>query len=456
MEQTGEDPSLLFALHQQLRARDFWTRQQLEEHQSYALEALRTYAYTHSPFYQRFHQGLTDRPLHELPVLTKAIVMESFDDLVTDHTIRRRDVETHMETMRLGSRFLQRYLTLSTSGSTGRRGVFLFSDGDWHVLLASYLRAMEDWTNLAHDGEHPIRTAAVSSSTPWHPSASVNASLHSRFFPMFSIDATTLIDMMVEQLNNWQPELFIGYPSSLHALAQEQLAGRLQIAPHAIIASSEVVVEHQRRRMQAAWGNEIFTMYGTTEGGCVAMECDQHAGLHLFEDLLIVEVVDQDNQPVPAGVYGDKVLITVLFNYTQPLIRYQLDDRVRLSSALCSCGRPYRLLDSIEGRLEHVLYFPTPDGDQRAVHPNVFHRVLEHVPCTGWKVVQEARELRILLSGTPADFVDDALMMTLQKELEAQAVLVPPIVVQQVASIPRTRSGKVSLITTAREDTGKE
>jgi phenylacetate-coenzyme A ligase PaaK-like adenylate-forming protein len=292
MEQTGEDPSLLLALRQQLRARDFWTRQQLEEHQLCALEALRTYAYTHSPFYQRFHQGLTDRPLHELPVLTKAVVMESFDDLVTDRTIRRRDVET----MGLRSRFLQRYLTLSTSGSTGRRGVFLFNDGDWHVLLASYLRAMEDWTNLAHDGEYPIRTAAVSSSTPWHPSASVNASLHSRFFPMLGIDATTLIDTMVEQLNSWQPELFIGYPSSLYALAQEQLAGRLQIAPRAIIASSEVVVEHQRRRMQAAWGNEIFTMYGTTEGGCVAMECDQHAGLHLFEDLLIVEVVDQDKR----------------------------------------------------------------------------------------------------------------------------------------------------------------
>jgi phenylacetate-CoA ligase len=62
--------------------------------------------------------------------------------------------------------------------------------------------------------------------------------------------------------------------------------------------------------------------------------------MHLFEDLVITEVVDEGNRPVPLGVYGEKVLVTVLFSRTLPLIRYELSDSVRPSiSPYCPCGR---------------------------------------------------------------------------------------------------------------------
>jgi phenylacetate-CoA ligase len=67
----------------QFRPRDHWTRQQLESYQADALRNLRDYTYAHSPFYQQFHRGLTVAPLQELPVLTKAMMMEHFDELVT-------------------------------------------------------------------------------------------------------------------------------------------------------------------------------------------------------------------------------------------------------------------------------------------------------------------------------------------------------------------------------------
>jgi phenylacetate-CoA ligase len=71
----------------QLRKREHWTRGQLEAHQAQALSQLREYVYEHSPFYQRFHRGVMDRPLSELPILTKTVMMEQFDDLVTDRAI---------------------------------------------------------------------------------------------------------------------------------------------------------------------------------------------------------------------------------------------------------------------------------------------------------------------------------------------------------------------------------
>ncbi len=96
--------SLLSKLRE-LRRRDRWTRQQLETYQAEALQRLRSFVYERSPFYQRFHRGLEGRPLHELPVLTKAMVMENFDELVTDRAIRLRGVERHLDDPTRGRAF---------------------------------------------------------------------------------------------------------------------------------------------------------------------------------------------------------------------------------------------------------------------------------------------------------------------------------------------------------------
>jgi phenylacetate-coenzyme A ligase PaaK-like adenylate-forming protein len=126
-----------------LRKQEQWTRQQLQEHQAAAFKQLSEYTYQHSPFYRRFHRGLEGRPLHELPVLSKAMMMQNFDDLVTDRAVHIADVERHLETLRGDDRFLGRYRVNATSGSTGRRGLFLFSHSEWMTALAALIRAYE-------------------------------------------------------------------------------------------------------------------------------------------------------------------------------------------------------------------------------------------------------------------------------------------------------------------------
>ena len=71
-----------------LHQHDRWSRPHLLVQQEDALARQRAYAYARSPFYQRFHKGLTARPLYELPVLTKARLMEHFDEFATDRSIR--------------------------------------------------------------------------------------------------------------------------------------------------------------------------------------------------------------------------------------------------------------------------------------------------------------------------------------------------------------------------------
>ncbi len=108
----------------QLRQHERWTRSQLETYQAEALGRLRTYAYARSPFYQKLHQGLTDRPLHELPVLTKAMLMEHFDELVTDRTLHLDEIRAYATQGKAGELYRGQYWVKATSGSSGHPGFF--------------------------------------------------------------------------------------------------------------------------------------------------------------------------------------------------------------------------------------------------------------------------------------------------------------------------------------------
>jgi phenylacetate-CoA ligase len=215
----------VLALRHRLRQRDRWTRRQLEEYHGRALYHLREHACANSPFYRQFHRGLADHPLGELPVLTKEMIMERFDELVTDPTVRLADVEAHLATLSGGDELFDgRYRVASTSGSTGRRGLFLWDPGEWGLracLLQSLLRL--GWRRGRADPPHEM--AVVSSTTPWHQSARVGASVSSPWVPTLRIDSGDSLESIVERLNGFRPRVLVAYASMVHLLAEEQLTG---------------------------------------------------------------------------------------------------------------------------------------------------------------------------------------------------------------------------------------
>ncbi|MHB1131031.1 MAG: phenylacetate--CoA ligase family protein [Chloroflexota bacterium] len=434
----------------ELRRRERWTKGQLADYQADALRRLRQYTQAHSPFYQSFHRGLADRPLHELPVLTKATMMAHFDELVTDRAVHLKDVEAHLAGPNPDARFLDRYWLNATSGSSGQPGLFLFNRAEWLAVLASFARAHE-WAGVKVNIRHRIKMASVASATPWHMSALVGATVRSWWMPTLRLAASDPLDSIVVRLNAWQPQVLIAYASMARLLADEQEAGRLHIEPQVVYTSSEVLTEDTRRRVEEVWGQHLFNQYATTETGGLAAECEQHRGLHLFEDNVIAEVVDAHNRPVSPGTFGDKLLVTVLFNHTQPLIRYELSDSVRLAVEPCPCGRPFAVVDSIQGRVQDVIHLPASAGNAVTIQPGVFHALLDTVPASGWQVVQEREGLEVLLSGLPEGFVDAALVAGLERALAAQGVVVPLVRVRRVAAIPREPSGKAPLIKALRD-----
>jgi len=214
------------------------------------------------------------------------------------------------------------------------------------VWLGTCLRGLASW------GLGPgTRLAGIGSPSPLHISNQLYAVLlagQPSAAPRLAV--TTPLPEMVAALNAFPPQALTAYPTVAAALAEEQLQGRLRIAPTLVATTSEVQTADMRRRMTQAWGLEPLDFYGTTEAAVVAAARQGQAGMDILEDLVVVEVVDEHDRPVPPGVPGHKVLLTNLVNHVQPLLRYELTDPVTLAGGPNPLGLPYARVAVVDGR----------------------------------------------------------------------------------------------------------
>lgn len=431
-----------------LRRRDRWGPARIAAHQEQALHRLRTAAYAGSEFYRRHHSGLRDAPLAQLPPVTKADLMGHFDEALTTRDLSLADLEQRLRTLAAeggdpGLPWRGRWWAAATAGTAGPRGTFAWSRSEWAHVLASYARA-NDWAGVAAGLSRPLKMALISSLVPTHQSAVVGASLRSGIVPTLRLDVTAPMDETVAALNGFQPRVLVGYASALRPLAAEQLAGRLKISPEAVMSASEVLTPLAARELERAWGSAPFDVYAATETAGIASPC-VYRNRHVYEDLLIVEPVDKEGAPVPSGSTGAKLLVTVLFSRTLPLIRYELSDTVKLGQRGCPCGRSFIRMEDIEGRLEDVLELPGRAG-LVSVHPIVFHHVLDQAAAVGWQVVQEPAGLRVLIAGLASGSTPAGIQTSLAEALTAAGVMRIPVSVSVVGQLERTPLGKAPFV----------
>jgi phenylacetate-CoA ligase len=123
------------------------------------------------------------------------------------------------------------------------------------------------------------------------------------------------------------------------------------------IFGAEPWSEAMRREIEARLGLKAIDNYGLSEimGPGVAVECEQQAGLHGWEDHFLFEVIDPDTQqPVPEGGIGELV-ITTLTKQALPMLRYRTRDITRLTTAPCACGRTHLRILRVAGRSDDML-----------------------------------------------------------------------------------------------------
>ena len=352
----------------ELSSRERWSREELEAFQRARLGELVAHAIAHSPLHRERLDGLAGGvELERLPTMDKALLMERWDDVVTDPALRLADVEAHLDGLERDEYLAGRYRALASGGTTGRRGVFVFDRPEWSTCLAAFLR----WS--AFVGVRPrlprLRVATVGAVSPLHMTARFADTIDVGAHRVLRLDARAPIDELAAALRRFRPDVLNGYPSVLALLADEQLEGRLSISPWRVSTTSETRTPEMEASIVGAWDQVPYDVYGISEVGILAVDCSHHEGMHLFEDLAIVEVVDAEGRPVPDGEPGERLLITNLFNRTLPLIRYELPDLVRMAPEPCACGRSLRLIAEVEGRSDDVLRLPGADGRVVPVHP---------------------------------------------------------------------------------------
>jgi phenylacetate-coenzyme A ligase PaaK-like adenylate-forming protein len=261
---------------------------------------------------------------------------------------------------------------------------------------------------------------------------------------------------MVDELNAFRPIWLSAYPSIAALLADEQQAGRLDIAPRVVLVSSEQCTPAMRDRITSTWGVQPFNTYATTESSVVAVECEQHTGLHVFESQVILEVVDGDGRPVPDGEQGEKILVTNLFNLVQPIIRYELTDLVTMAPGTCACGRQTRRVESIDGRNDDIMQLPDLAGRPVPVHPNHFAEAIESVAGIHTYQVSEQSdgiEITVVCTARDAQSITEAIAAGVRKRLTPLGVVDTPLNIAIADTIPRpaVTSGKFKLVRARRQ-----
>ena len=366
------------------------------------------YARAHSPYYREFYarlpDGVDDAAL--LPITTKKTLMSKFDEWVTDRAVTLNDVRTFIaDSARIGEHFPGGYTALTTSGTSGMPGVFLWDDRTMTVVNVLMARALREWIRVRDVFgimRHGGRMTLICATGGHYAEPVAGARLQHRLGEarVQVVAAHTPLSEIVEKLNAFQPNVLAPYASIAALLAGEQMAGRLRISPALIVLSAEGLPEDGYHRIRQAFQVPVHHSYAATECPFLSYSCEQD-WLHVNGDWVILEPVDAQYRPVPAGTQSHTVLVSNLANRVQPILRYDLGDRILVRPDPCPCGNPLRAI-RVEGRTGDVLIFSSKDaGDVRI--PALMFELVDALDVELFQIVQTApnsMRVRLRLAAT--------------------------------------------------------
>jgi phenylacetate-CoA ligase len=388
--------------------------QALQEVQAARWRRLLQAARAGTPLYRERLRGLPDdAPPSAVPPVGKGELMARFDEAVADPRLRLAALrEFTADPGRIGQAFLGEYMVWESSGTSGEPAVFV-QDA---AALAVY-----DMLELMRPGPPvPWRLAGGWPPDPWgldvryafvgvlggHFASQVSVQRLRALNPWaasrvrcFSI--LEPLPRLLERLQAWAPQVLATYPTMATVLADQARQGRLSLPLRELRTGGETLGPAARQRIAGALGCRVRDHYGASEFLPMAWECA--AGrLHLNADWVMLEPVDAQGRPVPPGTLSARCLLSNLANHVQPLIRYELGDRIRLEAAACPCGSALPALQ-VHGRDEAPLVLAGADGRPVSLLPLALSTVLEdQAGVFDFQLRQlDARTLVLRLGGPP-------------------------------------------------------
>ena len=345
----------LLARLQELNRTQWLDREELLTLQRKKLHSLLAYAYRYVPYYQRLFDQVNFKPddvladltaLHKLPVLTKAIIRENFDDMLTTESRRRARMDQ-----------------LTTGGSTGHPLIFM-QDSDFRDYVTADIHRHLGWAGWELGQPHAyIWGASFEVQTAQSIRVKLMDWVLNRFLTTAYVLSEESMGAFAAEIRRRRPRILFGYPSSVYRFAEfVREHGMDDIKFEAIFGSAEVLYPAQRQFIEEVFAGKMFNRYGSRELGGIACECEAHTALHASIENVYIEILREleGNEPTQPGETGH-IVVTNLNNYGMPFIRYSIEDMGAWSSReSCPCGRELPLMELIQGR--RIDMFKTRDG----------------------------------------------------------------------------------------------
>lgn len=413
------------------KQRENFTIQQWHNYQNEQLTKILLHAYNNVPYYKnKFTKlGLTITDL-------KQVNIDTLDKLPF---LLKEDVRQFGTTILMSNSREEGGSFFASSGSTGTPIQVCYSNNMHQRWFALNEARIKNWAGVNKEMSRGMiggrRVVPDADNNP--PFYRYNFFEKQVYFSAYHISPVN-INNYAKAFNKYSIDYMTGYAMSNYILARMFLENNIQIPPlKAVLTSSEKLTPIMRETISKAYNCKVFDAWSGMEYCSLISECE-HGNLHISPDAGIIELLDNNLQPVKVGEIGN-VYCTGFLNFDQPLIRYKIGDQMILRNTTCGCGRSMPVIDEIIGRVEDVVY--GKDGREMVRFHGIF---------VGLKTVKLAQVIQNSLNEITIKLVPDKALADDEKELIIKRVKSQlgdiDIIIEEVMDIPKTANGKIKAV----------
>ena len=435
------------AVHRSLEQSQWLPPDQLRQLQLDRLRRLLADAGRHVPYYRELFARIGFQPeavrsladLRALPFLTKSEIRSHSDALKSERA--------------------QGLARFNTSGSSGVPLIFYIGHERVSHDVAAKWRATRWWDVDIGDREIVVWGSPIELGAQDRVRMLRDALMRTELMPAFDMSEARL-DEFVARIRSRRPAMMFGYPSSISLIADHAARRGVRLddlGTRVVFVTSERLYDHQREKIESAFGCPVANGYGGRDAGFIAHQCPA-GSMHLTAEDIVVEIVDRDGKVLPPGHAGE-IVVTHLATSEFPFIRYRTGDVGVLSESRCKCGRGLPVLAEIQGRSTDFVVA----ADGTIMHGLALIYVLRDLPSVGaFKIVQESLALT-RVEVVPGEGFGEADVATIRQGLGRRLGPSVEVRVEIVDALSAERSGKHRYVVSrvdpgsvARADADKE
>jgi phenylacetate-CoA ligase len=405
---------------------------ELEKLQNRRLTRLIQHVYRSVPYYKELFRSLGLRPcdirtvhdLEKIPVMpSKAYRNIPLSDRIS------KEID------------LDQCVSASTNGTTGSPLTVHFRTCDSTKLNLNWVRPLlANGVGLFHKRVVLARPNLIPNKAKWYQRIGL---WRSRGISVFD-DPQDWIAL----LKTYKPNIIHGYSTALKLMAESiDESEKPYIAPRIVFSVSETMDDDCRKKVSKTFNSRVIDLYGAAEAGCIAWECPICSRYHINADTVIVEFLERGT--ASGSELQNHVIVTNLYSFAMPIIRYEVNDVAIPISGQNACGRGLPSMKLLLGRSDDFVTLPSG----KRVSPRLFSALMWDIDgLIQWRVEQERRD-NLLISIVPSKAYSNRTIEQIRNTLAKQLKENIPIEIRLVEAIPRDPSGKLrTVISHLKED----